>query len=401
MKIFRHLVPAIALTLALGHPAQAGDTGPAVEGNNAFAATLYQQLDQQPGNIFFSPQSISSVLAMAYAGAAGDTAAELKSILHDNLGSAELQPVLGALLKDLNGASDTYTLKVASSLWVEKTYPLKDDYKKIVADSYGAAPNTVDFKNNADKAREAVNAWALENTGEKIKNLLPQGSVNDATRLILASAIYFKGDWETVFDHEGTADSDFTTAAGKKTVPMMSHKFEGCQAKYWQDDGLQALALPYKGGRLSMVVLLPDAKADLAAVEKSMTPEKMAGWLAHKTDCPEVIVRLPKFTMEYSADILTALKAMGLKTAAEPGAADFSGISGNRDLFVSGVFHKAYVHVDEEGTVAAAATAMAMAGAAAPMQPPIEFNADHPFLFFIRDDKTGEVLFMGRVADPS
>ena len=408
MKLFRHLLPALGLMAALAMPAQAEtpapDSGKAAEANNAFAAALYQQLDQKSGNIFFSPQSISSVLAMAYAGAAGDTAAELKAVLHDDLGSEKLQPALGALLRDFNagGAAGGYKLDVASSLWVEKTYALKDDYKKIIAGSYGAAPDAVDFAGAPDTAREAINAWALDHTGQKIKDLLPKGSISSATRLVLASAIYFAGDWETVFEHENTQDSAFTAAPDKKPlVPMMSHKFGGCGAKYWQDDNMQALSLPYKGGRLSMLILLPDAKTSLADVEKALTPEKLIGWLAHKTECPDVMVHLPKFTMDYNADVLAALQPLGLTKAAEAGAADFSGISGNRDLFISGVFHKAYVHVDEEGTVAAAATAMAMAGSAAPMAPPVEFNADHPFLFLIRDDKTGTILFMGRVADPS
>lgn len=403
------LILAVLMMAALAtSPAQAEiparDSDIAAEGNNAFAAALYQQLGQKPGNLFFSPQSISSVLAMAYAGAAGDTAAELKAVLHDDLGSAKLQPALGALLRDFNagGAAGGYKLDVASALWVEKSYALKDDYKKIIADSYGAAPDAVNFAGAPDEARKTINAWALDHTGQKIKDLLPEGSVSSATRLILSSAIYFAGDWETVFDHEDTSDAAFTVAPDKKPlVPMMSHKFGGCGAKYWQDDNMQALSLPYKGGRLSMLVLLPDAKTSLADVEKALTPEKLIGWLAHKTDCPDVMVHLPKFTMDYSADVLAALKPMGLAKAAEAGAADFSGISGNKDLFVSGVFHKAFVHVDEEGTVAAAATAMAMAGSAAPMAPPVEFNADHPFIFVIRDDKSGAVLFMGRVADPS
>ncbi len=403
-----------------------------VEGNAAFALDLYAKLaadKKQAGkNLFLSPYSISSALAMTYAGARGNTAAEMKKTLRFALEDEKLHAAFASLTGGMNaGDSKTrgYELAVANALWGQKGYKFLDPFIQLNRELYGAGLNDVDFKGDTEGARQTINAWVEKQTRDKIKDLLKPGVLNDLTRLVLTNAIYFKGDWASQFDKKQTGDQDFFVgSADSIKVPTMyqSHGFrmvtgsfgsnevEPARGEWPEPDAekkpapdFQAIELPYKGEELSMVVLLPGKKDGLADLEKAMTASRLAGWIAGLRGAPEaekVLVYLPKFKVTAEFMLKDALAGLGMKDAFDPRAADFSGMNGAvHDLYISAVVHKAFVDVNEEGTEAAAATAVVMVTASAKPPPPV-FRADHPFVFLIRDNRSGSVLFMGRVANP-
>jgi serpin B len=385
-------------------PAEAADQKAVVEGNNAFAVDLYAQLRSQPGNLFFSPESISTALSMAYAGARGDTAAEMAKTLHFTLPPDHLHPAMGALLSDLNAAHNGYQLRVADALWAQRDYVFLNDFLKLTKSDYGAGFNQVDFKGATEAARLTINQWIEQKTGNKITNLLQPGVLDSLTKMVLTNAIYFKGDWRTPFVKAWTEDDDFHLSPARNVKAPLMHLTEGFD--YLDGGTFQALEIPYEGGDLSMIVFLPRDIDGLPALEQSLTASSMKQWLDQLHPVPEVILTLPKFKMTRQFNLQNTLGAMGMKRAFDANAADFSGMSGNRELFISAVIHKAFVDVDEKGTEAAAATAMVMEGATArpprfqPPPPPV-FRADHPFVFLIRDNRSGGILFMGRVTDPT
>jgi serpin B len=398
------LVPCLAL-LALGQGAEmktpaAADQKVVVEGDNAFAVALYGQLQKQSGNLFFSPESISTALAMAYAGARGETASEMAKTLHFTLPPAELHPAMGALLRDLNAPQEGYQLSVANALWAQHGYSFLDAFLKLLKTDYGAGLNQVDFEGASETARLTINHWVEQKTQDKIKDLLQPGSLKPDTRLVLTNAIYFKGDWQTQFDKTLTKDEDFhLSPAQTKTAPLM-HRTGGFN--YFNGGSFQVLEIPYKGKDLSMVLLLPNEIGGLSSLEQSLTESNAQQWLRELAPVSKVIVTLPKFKMTRQFELGATLGAMGMP-AAFSGGADFSGMTGKRDFSISEVIHKAYVDVNEEGTEAAAATAITMRALAmrAPDQPPPVFRADHPFVFLIRDNRSESILFMGRVTDPA
>jgi serpin B len=376
-----------------------------VKGNNAFAIDLYAHLRTQPGNLFFSPESISTALAMTFAGARGKTASEMAETLHFTLPPDRLHPAMGGLLKDLNAAHDGYQLRLADALWAQQDYTFLDDFLKLLKTDYGAGLNNVDFKGSPEAARSIINRWVEQYTEDKIKDLLQPGVLDRETRLVLTNAIYFKGDWQEQFDKAQIRDEDFHLSAAKDVKVPLMHR-DG-RFNYFNGGTFQALELPYKTGQLSMIVFLPNEASGLSALEESLTPASMQQWLGQLRPASKVILTLPKFTMTRQFGLAGTLGAMGMRLAFIKGVADFSGMTGDNDrkLFISAVIHKAFLVVDEEGTEAAAATAVVMRGATAvapgPRPKPIVFRADHPFLLMIRDNRSGAILFMGRVTDPS
>ena len=381
-------------------PPPTSDQTAVVEGNNAFAVDLYDQLRKRDGNLFFSPESISIAFAMAYAGARGDTASEMAATLHFTLPPDRLHPAMGALLTDLNAAHPDYQLHAANALWSEKEYSFLEGFLRLTSGNYGAGFNRVSFKLAPEAARSTINKWVEEKTEDKIKDLLPPGSVSPATRLVLTNAVYFKGDWQTPFDKASTKQEDFHLSATKTIETPLMH----IEAKFSHFNGgtFQILEIPYKNRELSMLILLPNDVDGLPALEQSVTAANVAQWLGKLQFGPKVIFTLPKFKMTQRFELGDTLGAMGMKLAFERNEADFSAMTGKRDLWISAVLHKAYVDVNEEGTEAAAATGIVMRSMAMAYEPPpITFRVDHPFIFLIRDNRSGGILFMGRLTDPT
>jgi serpin B len=381
----------------------AADQAETVKGSNAFAVDLYQRLRTQPGNLFFSPESISTAFAMAYAGANGETAAEIEKVFHFTLPPERLHPAMGALLAGMNAPHPGYALSVADALWAEQDTHFLPAYLKLVETNYGAGFHPVDFKTDPEGVRAAINAWVAQQTNDKIQNLLGPGTVQPLTRLILTNAIYFKAAWADQFSKDFTENKDFHLSAGKKIqVPMMRNSGS---YYYFKGSSFQALLLPYEKDEVSMLILLPSAVDGLPALERSLTAANLEKWTSSLGYAKEVIVSLPRFKIAQQFELSSTLEALGLKAAFDPSAADFSSITGDKSFSISAAIHKAYIDVDENGTEAAAATAVIMTVMAmqprTPPPPPIVFTADHPFLFLIRDNTSGAILFMGRVTDPT
>ncbi len=374
--------------------------------SNAFGLDLYRKLRTTPGNLVVSPASVTTALAMAWGGAKGETAAEMKNVLHFDGSPAEVTQSSGKLMAALTAPSRPIVFRIANRLFGEKSYRFEPAFLESTRAAYGAALEPVDFKGAPEGARALINGWVEGQTEKRIRDLVPPGGVKPLTRLALVNAIYFLGDWETPFKKEATRPmSFFVSATDKKDVATM-HRLE--RLPFAQKEGLKALELPYKGGDLSMLVVLPDRIDGVRTLEESLTAAQLDAIVSSLAPT-RVSVSLPKFEVDPPTSLALGdtLQAMGMALAFDPERADFTGIANPPDprdrLSISSVFHKAFVKVDEKGTEAAAATAVVMvAGTAArPQENPVEFKADHPFLFFIRDNESGMVLFLGRVADPS
>jgi serpin B len=373
-----------------------------VEANNQFAFEYYSHLkNRETGNIFFSPFSISSALVMTYEGAREQTAKEMQSVLHfpadDNLRRTEYLKIFN----ELNKKDKKYELNIANALWAQKDYQFLSDYIDTVEKYHGGKTNNLDFVKDPEGSRVTINDWVEKQTKDKIKDLIPQGVINDMTRLVLTNAIYFKGEWVKQFDKENTTDEDFRINENDSVkVPMMQRTDEEAEFNYAENKDLQILEMPYSGEDLSMLILLPK-NDDLAKVENSLSTENLAQW---KKDLKKqrVEVFVPKFKFETKYLMTEDLKAMGMPTAFGLGA-DFSGMDGKKDLFISEVIHQAFVEVNEEGTEAAAATGVVMMLGALPGEEtkiPV-FRADHPFIFLIQEKNSGNILFIGRVVNPA
>lgn len=378
-----------------------------VRGNNGFAFDLYARLRAgQPGNLFFSPYSISSALAMAYAGARGETAVQMAEGLRITLPPDTLHANYAQLGEILNlDDAGGYRLRVANRLWGQAGYAFLPDYLRITRQFYGAEPAEVDFGLDPERARRRINAWVEDQTEDKIKDLIAPGTLQPRTRLVLTNAIYFKGAWTTPFEESATSDAPFFVTPQESTVTAMMHQtdaFRYAHRNQGESGGLQVLALPY-GTRedVSMVILLPDARDGLSDLEARLQSDTLDTWLAgmHRR---EVRVYLPRFTMNATFELADVLRRIGMTLAFAANQGDFSGMSDNREISLSGVIHKAFIDVDEAGTEAAAATAIVGVGSAAPdPSTPPTFRADHPFAFLIRDDRTGSILFLGRMVNPT
>jgi len=368
-----------------------------VQGNNEFALDLYAKLREQKGNLFFSPYSISTALAMTYAGARGETEKQMADVLHFTLEQERLHPAFRALIKDLNpGKKEGYELVTANALWAQRGYEFLKPFLELTQKHYGAGLKEANFAGNTEAARKTINTWVEQQTREKIKDLIQPGILTTLTRLVLTNAIYFKGDWASQFDQAQTKDAPFMLINGEKAdVPTMN---QTADFQYAEEKDFQALEMPYAGDRLAMTIFLPKKVDGIKALEKSLTEKNLRAWL-RKLRQRKVRVSLPRFKMTSQFQLNEVLHSMGMTDAFDLRRADFSGMDGTRDLFIRAVIHKAFVEVNEEGTEAAAATAVVVALRSAPSRPPV-FRADHPFVFLIRDTGTNSILFLGRMMNP-
>lgn len=373
--------------------------------NRDFAVSFYQKiaLAKSDTNLFFSPYSISSALGMTSGGAKGQTATEINKVMRFSLPQEKLHPAFSWLTIDLNnrGKMGDFQLSVANRIWGHKDYGFNQDFVKLLESNYKAGLAPVDFQNKAEEARTTINDWVAQQTQNKIKDLIKPGLIKTNTQLVLTNAIYFKGSWSQQFKSSATHEQDFfMTKDNKVKVQMMVQKFEK-GAKLSETKGARLLELPYAGGQLSMVVILPNTRHALPTLEKELTREKLDQWLS-QTKETTVKVSLPKFKIAAELDLKKILISMGM-TLSFSEKADFSGISkpGEQTLQLTDAVHKAFVEVNEEGTEAAAATAVIGGFRSAPVDTIPTFIADQPFLFLIRDRSTGATLFMGRFAKPT
>lgn len=378
------------------------DLAELVAGNSAFAFDLYQAIRKQPGNLFYSPYSISAALAMTYAGARGATEHQMADVLHFALPQDRLHPAFNALDQALasRGAGakskdgKPFRLRIANSLWGQAGYKFLPAFLDTLAENYGAGLRLVDFQKAPEAARKTINDWVSDQTEGKIRDLIPQGAIDTLTRLVLANAIYFNAAWMYPFEKEDTQDGPFYLLDGSQvTVPMMR---QSKHLRYFAGDGVQAVELPYDGGEVSMVLLVPD-RGKFPAFEETLTAETVADILANM-ESANINLAMPKFQYDATLSLAGTLKAMGMPDAFSTNA-DFSGMDGTRNLAITDVFHKAFVAVDEAGTEAAAATAVIIGLTAMPVSP-VELTVDRPFIFLIRDMQTGAILFVGRVLNP-
>lgn len=380
----------------------ADDLHALVAGNTAFALALYQAVRGDHDNLFCSPHSVSLALAMAYAGARGLTAEQMAATLHYTLAADRLHPAFNALDLALapparqEGPGRPFTLNVANAIWGQRDHPWAAPFLDLLARHYGAGLRVVDFIADAEAARRTINAWVSERTNQRIPELLAQGLLNQDTRLVLTNAIYFLADWLAPFQAENTTDADFHLRDGATVAVPMMH--QTVRHAYAEGNGWQAVQLDYRGGDVSMLLILPAAGA-FETFEAALTPERLMT-ITEALAPRQVALGLPKFEFSTDLSLGQVLGAMGMPAAFDPATADFSGMDGGvGGLFISAVIHKAFVKVDEKGTEAAAATAIGMAGTGMPMDQ-VTLTFDRPFLCLLRHRPTGAVLFLGRVLDP-
>lgn len=362
-----------------------------VEGNNWFALDIYLKLSEEKGNVFLSPWSIYSAMAMTYEGARGKTADEMQSVMHFLKNDSMRRQSFSLLHEWLNMEDTGCKLCNANALWVQIDYSLLDKYTEIIKRYYHGDAKNLDFASATEEACRIIDSWVEDKTDNKIVNFISPGIIKPDTCLVLTNAIYFKGIWAKKFDESITIDGDFRTDSGKIIkVPMMSTG-KGSRFKYMETKDLQMLEIPYRCENLSMLILLP--RGDVLSLERSLTLEKLSEWKKSLTEI-QVYVHIPKFKLSTKYCLNEKLKDMGMPTAFTSNA-DFSGINGMKDQSISLVVHQASIDVDEEGTEAAASTAVSLYRCIS------IFSADHPFIFMIQNRETDSILFIGRISDPS
>jgi serpin B len=375
-----------------------------VEGNSALAFKLYQALKEEEGNLFYSPYSISLALAMTYAGARGETAQQMADTLQFLLEPASLHPAFNWLDMELasrgEGAQgkdgEGFRLNIANAIWGQKDYEFLPAFLDVLAENYGAGLRILDFRTEAEKCRVAINDWVSNQTKGHIIDLIPPGAIDALTRLVLTNASYFNAAWEHPFDKKVTTNGPFYLLnGGQVAVPMMKQTES---FGYSVGEGYQAVELPYDGGELSMVILLPGS-GNFEDFEEGLQAQQVDA-IINGLQNTQVTLTMPRFEFDSEFSLKDTLARMDMRDAFSPDEADFSGMTGNRELFISDVVHKAFVAVDEAGTEAAAATAVIVGTTSAPGEPPVEVTLDRPFIFLIRDIETGAILFVGRVLNP-
>jgi serpin B len=375
-----------------------------VEGNTAFAFNLYQALKGNEGNLFYSPYSISLALAMTYAGARGRTAQQMADTLDFILQQDSLHPAFNWLDAELasrgGGAQgkdgEGFKLNIANAIWGQEGYQFLPAFLDVLAENYGAGLRILDFVNEAEQSRLAINDWVSDQTNGRIKDLIPKGAIDELTRLVLTNAIYFNAAWKYPFDKKATVEIPFYLLDGDQvTVPVMKQTES---FGYTSADGYQAVELPYDGDELSMVILLP-AAGNFEAFERELQAQEVSDIIG-TLQTTRIALAMPKFEFQSAFSLNDALSEMGMPYAFSADEADFSGMDGARDLYISDVIHKAFVSVDEAGTEAAAATAVIVGTTSMPEEPRVELTLDHPFIFLVRDIQTGTILFVGRVLNP-
>jgi serpin B len=380
-----------------------GDVQSLVNGNNAFALDIYHSLRSGGGNLILSPYSISLALAMTYAGARGETEAQMADVLHFAQGQTPTHNSFNAL--DLGLAQrgegkdkdqEPMKLNIANAVWAEQTLPFQQEFLDTVAVNYGAGVHLADFVNEFEPARREINSWVSDRTEDRINDLLPEGILNAYTRMVLVNAIYFKADWLSPFDADSTDDEPFHLLDGSTVeTPFMN---DDLFIPHAQGDGYQAVELAYAGQTAAMDIIVPD-EGRFDEIESALDHE-MLNTILNGMQEKSVSLSLPKFEYDASFNLSDTLKGMGMTDAFDNDLADFSGMTGQKDLYISDVVHKAFVAVDEEGTEAAAATAVIMELTSA-MLPENVLTIDRPFIFVIRDTVSGQILFVGRVLNPA
>ncbi len=389
------------LQRAIAPEVASGDVEQLAAGNTAFALDLYQTLKGQDGNLFYSPFSISLALAMPYAGARGNTETQMGQVLHFTLPQDRLHPAFNALdlalTNKVNGEDDDFDLNITNSIWGQQGYPFLQTFLDTLSLNYGAGMRMADFENNPEPSRQEINQWVSDQTKERIPELIPQGAITVDARLVLVNAIYFNAKWQFPFDSNLTQDGSFTLLDGSQsTVPMMRFHEEK-QLLYTDGEGYRAIALPYIGNTATMLIVLPDS-GTFANFERGFDVAQLETLKSNLHPMP-VLLTMPKFSFSNTFSLSDALANMGMTDAFTHGIANFSGQNGSKDLYISAIFHQAFVAVDELGTEAAGATAVIemLEGQSVDL---ITMTIDHPFLFFIQDSETGTILFAGRVVAP-
>ncbi len=370
-----------------------------VNANNQFAFELYSKYKKEykDENIFFSPYSISVALTMTYEGAKGQTAKEMESVFHIPKNANLRKPNFAKIINELNKKNKKYKLSTANALWPQIGFQLLKEYQNTIKSYYGGKVTCLDYAGNAEKSRQIINGWVEDKTEDKIKDLIPPDVLGANTVLVLTNAIYFKGTWATQFDKKNTREENFTTSSGNTVkVPVMRLTDEDAKFNYAETKDLQILELPYKGEELSMLILLPK-QSDVNVIEESITTEKISEY-RNNLQKTQIDIYIPKFKFETKYFMKKTLAEMGMPTAFRPGA-DFSGINGKGGIWIDKVIHQAFVEVNEEGTEAAAATAVIMIEKKMVIRK--KFRADHPFIFIIQQKDSGNILFLGRVSDPT
>ncbi len=396
------IIPALIIFLSCGSTVSRADEKPVVQQDvhivdaaNGFCFQLYARLAGNKENIFFSPYSIWTCLAMVYEGARAETQTQMQHVLHMPTDIHMRRRSIRDLLLILNAADASYQLNTANALWAQRDYAFLQEYTEIVSNSYLARVVNLDFKAETEGSRRTINDWVAQQTRQKIKDLLPPGALTALTRLVLTNAIYFKATWLQQFDEAATIQQPFyITFDNEVSVPMMS--MMNTRLPYTETADAQILELPYSGDSLAMLVMLPRTY-ETQELESMLDTAHLNEWTS-RLSIQKVDVFIPRFTLETKYTLNTILSDMGMSIAFSP-QADFSGMDGKGNLFISTVIHQAFVEVNEEGTEAAAATGVVMEVTA--VRPRIIFRADHPFIFMIMDKRTHAVLFMGRVNNPS
>jgi len=387
--------------------APAGDVAAVAAGNNAFAAAAYALLAAEEGNLVYSPASIRLALAMTYAGARGETAAQMADVLRFDLADQALHAAFNALDQELasrnkefpatgDGVERKVQLSIANSLWGQDGFTFVPAFLDTLAEDYGAGMRVVDFVGATEAARQAINDWVAGETNDRITDLIPEGVLSEATRLVLTNAVYLDATWAWLFNKDNTFEAPFFLLDGSEISVDTMHQHRSFL--YAAGDGWQAVELPYVGDELAMLFLVPDS-GRFGEVEGlvggGLLDEVVAG-----LESTQVDLGLPKYEFSFKSSVADLLAAMGMPAAFDPAAADFSGMTTEAPLFISDVIHEAFIKVDEEGTEAAAATAAIMDLTSAPSEM-VNLQIDRPFLFSLYDRGTGEILFMGRVLNPA
>jgi len=368
-------------------------------GMNRFAVTAYQQLSQRKGNLILSPFSISTALSMLLSGARGQTAAGIATAISQSHAGAGYDAAVAALAAELTRQANSgkNQLAIANGLWVEKGFPIEAAFEQTIQTLYGAPLRQLDFRTQTEQARETINSWTAAHTNDKIQDLFAPGSIDPTTKLVLTSAIYFYGKWNSPFSPDATHSEPFHLGEGGTTEAKFMH--QKSDFLYSKTPAAQILEMRYKGTSLAFDILLPKAVGGLPDLEHSITADALQGWFGGLRSC-KVDAAVPKFRAEAGFSLRDMLSHLGMAEAFSIGA-DLSGIDGRHDLSVGDVVHKAYVDVSEEGTEAAAATGITVRPLAMRrMERVVVFRADHPFAFFIRDTASGVILFEGRLVTP-
>ncbi|XP_059562288.1 serpin B3 [Myotis daubentonii] len=385
------------------------------EANTRFAYDLFQLFRKSTKeNIFYSPLSITTALAMTYLGSRKRTASEIQKVLHFNEvientkggtktaqveESGNVHQQFQKLLTELNKPTDAYKLSLANRLYGDKKFQFFQEYLDNVKKFYLASVESADFANAAEETRKMINSWVESQTNEKIKDLFPKDSLDSSTILVLVNAIYFKGQWNEKFDAKKTEQGQFWLNKDTSKVVQMMKQSNMFKFTSLEDMQAKILEIPYKDKDLSMVLLLPNEIDGLQQLEDKLTAEKLIEWTSSQNmSMSHVHVHLPRFKVEQSFNLQVTMKALGMVDAFSPRDADFSGMSGSQGLVISAILHKSFVEVTEEGTEAAAATGVGISVTSAPNYE--MFHCDHPFLFLIKHNKTNSILFFGRFLSP-